>query len=137
MEKVNPRMVTLARESKGLTLSELGHILKFTPQAAWQLEQNYHNMNAEMLESLSKALNYPESFFTQEGESHPLPLSYRKRSVVPTWVLAQVDAHVNIFRLNIEKLLNKLTYHEPEIPVLDVLKLGTPQECAKKLRTKN
>ncbi len=135
MAKVNPRMVTLARESKGLTLSELGKILKFTPQAAWQLEQNYHNMNAEMLESLSKALHYPQSFFVQEGEGQPLPLSYRnKRGVIPTWVLSQIDAHVNIYRLNLEKLLSTLSYHEPEIPVLDVLKLGTPQECAKKLR---
>lgn len=134
MEKVNPRMVTLARESKGLTLSELGKILEFTPQAAWQLEQNYHKMNPEMLESLSKALNYPQSFFTQAGESLPLPLSYRKRSVVPTWVLSQVDAHVNIFRINLEKLLFAVNYPEPEIPVLDVLKLGSPQECAKRLR---
>lgn len=134
MEKVNPRMVTLARESKGLTLADLGKKLKFTPQAAWQLEQNYHNMNTDMLESLSDALNYPASFFVQEGESLPLPLSYRKRSVVPTWVLTQVDAIVNIYRLNLEKLLTTINYHEPQIPVLDVLKLGSPQECAKKLR---
>ena len=133
MEKVNPKMITLARESKGLTLVELGKLLKFTAQAAWQLENEY-NVNAETLEGLSKALHYPQTFFLQEGEGQPLPLSYRKRSVVPTWVLAQVDAHVNIFRLNLEKLLSSLNYPEPEIPVLDVLKLGSPQECAKKLR---
>lgn len=133
MEKVNPKMITLARESRGLNLVELGKLLRFTPQAAWQLENEYA-VSAEMLESLSKALNYPESFFYQDGEGQPLPLSYRKRSVVPTWVLAQVDANVNIFRLNLEKLLSVVNYPEPDVPVLDVLKLGTPQECAKKLR---
>ncbi len=133
MKKVNPKMITLARESRGLNLVELGKLLKFTTQAAWQLENEY-NVSAEMLESLSKALNYPQSFFLQEGEGQPLPLSYRKRSVVPTWILAKVDANVNIFRLNLEKLLGTFSYPEPEIPVLDVLKLGTPQECAKKLR---
>ena len=134
MEKVNPRMVTLARESKGLTLSELGKLLKFTPQAAWKLEQNYHNMNADMLESLSKVLHYPQSFFLQEGESQPLPFSYRTNGTIPTWVLSQIDAHVNIYRLNLEKLLRTVNSQDPEIPELDVLKLGTPQECAKKLR---
>lgn len=135
MEKVNPRMVTLARESKGMVLAELGKKLKFTTQAAWQLEQNYHSISDEMLSSLSKALGYPESFFLQPGESLPLPLSYRKRSTVPTWVLSQIDAIVNIYRLNIDKLLKAMNYSEPDIPVLDVLKLGSPQECAKKLRS--
>jgi Zn-dependent peptidase ImmA (M78 family) len=133
MEKVNPKMITLARESKGLTLAEVGKALKFTAQAIWQLENEY-NVSEEVLESLSKALKYPQSFFLQQGEGQPLPLSYRKRTSVPAWILAQVDAHVNIFRLNLEKLLETINYPEPEFPVLDVLKLGSPQECAKKLR---
>lgn len=134
MEKVNPRMVTLARESRGLSLTELGERLKFTPQAAWQLEQNYNNVNAEMLSKLSKVLQYPVSFFLQEGENIPLPLSYRRRTIVPTWVLAQIDAIVNIYRLNIERLIKATGVQEPAIPILDSVKLGSPEECAKKLR---
>lgn len=134
MEKVNPRMVTLARESKGLTLGDLGDKMKFTAQMAWQLEQNYHNVNEDTLDALSKALNYPAGFFLQEGESIPLPLSYRKRSTVPAGMLAQIDAVVNIYRLNVEKLCSTIKYAEPDLPVLDVLKFGSPQECAKKLR---
>lgn len=134
MEKVNPRMVTLARESKGYTLGDLGDKMKFTAQMAWQLEQNYHNVNSETLESLSKALNYPVGFFFQDGESIPLPLSYRKRSAVPAGTLTQIDAIVNIYRLNVEKLTATIKFPEPDLPVLDILKFGSPQECARKLR---
>lgn len=127
-------MVTLARESKGLTLAELGKKMKFTAQAAWQLEQNYNIMNPETLDSLSKTLHYPSSFFLQEGESIPLPLSYRRRNVVPSWVISQIDALVNIYRLNLEALISATAYAEPNIPVLDVIKHKSPEDCARVLR---
>src|SRR3954469_25687671 len=101
MNKVNPRMVTLARESRGMTLADLGKEMKFTAQAAWLLEQDYQVMNPEMLNTLGKALQCPPSFFLQEGESLPLPLSYRKRNVVPAGVFSQIDAIVNVSRINL------------------------------------
>jgi Zn-dependent peptidase ImmA (M78 family)/DNA-binding XRE family transcriptional regulator len=134
MEKLNPRMVTLARESRGMTHGDLADKLNISKPTAWYLEQDYQNVNPSTLEALSKALNYPTSFFYQEGEIIPLPLSYRKRNVVSAKLITIIDAIVNIYRLNLQKLLNAIQYNDTHIPVIDPSKYSTPQECAQLLR---
>lgn len=134
MEKLNPRMVELARESRGMVLADLAKELKMSKFISWYLEQDYQNVSPEMLTSLTKALNYPESFFKQPGEILPIPLNYRKRNVVSAKVITEIDANVNIFRLNLEKLLTTIGYDGTNLPVLDIDKYQTPQECAKQLR---
>lgn len=134
MSKINPRMVTLARESREMVLADLGAKLKMTPQGVRALEQNYHNMNVESLNNLCQALNYPESFFFQAGESLPLPFSIRRSGEVPAKHLDALDANVNIYRLNMEKLIASTGISEPKLPMLDLADLGSPQACAHELR---
>lgn len=133
-ERVNPQMVTIARESRGLVHLELADKLGISKSTAWRLEHDVYGTNPEILNNLSKILNYPESFFFQTGEILPLSLSYRKRDVVAAKLLSQIEANINIYRLNLEQLLTAINWGDIKLPVLDVQKHGSPQECAKQLR---
>lgn len=133
-EKVNPQMVTIARESRGLVHIDLAEKLNISKSTAWRLENDVYGTNPEILTALSKILNYPESFFFQKGEILPLSLSYRKRDVVASKLISQIEANINIYRLNLEQLLAAINYEDIKVPVLDVNKYGSPQECAKQLR---
>jgi len=131
-EKINPQMVTLARESRGLVHLDLAEKLNISKSTAWRLEQDA--TSEDILPKLSKLLKYPESFFYQKGEILPLPLSYRKRNVVAAKLMSMIEADINIYRLNIEQFLTAIRQEEIKLPVLDVNKYETPQECAKQLR---
>ena len=133
-EKINPQIVTIARESRGMTHLELAAQLGISKSSAWRLEQESTLPAEETLIKLSKTLHYPESFFFQKGEVLPMSLSYRRRDVVAAKLLSQIEANINIYRLNIEQLLTALQWKAIELPILDVNKYGTPQECARQLR---
>ncbi len=133
-EKLNPQMITIARESRGMVHLELGEKLGISKSGAWRLEQEDIKPSNEILKGLTKFLNYPESFFYQKGEVLPLFLSYRMRNVVAAKLISQIEANINIYRLNLEQLLSAINYEDIKLPVLDVKKYGSPQECAKQLR---
>jgi Zn-dependent peptidase ImmA (M78 family)/DNA-binding XRE family transcriptional regulator len=134
MEKLNPRMIALARESRGLKQEELGLKIGLSKQQVYYIEQSEQHLNPQAIKKLSEALNYEPCFFYQAGESLPLPLSYRKRNEVKAGVIKKIDAIVNINRIYIEKLISALNYEPREIPVLDVAMYGSPQKCAQELR---
>src|SRR5436190_12135492 len=134
MERLNPRMIALARESRGMKQEDLGLKIGLSKQMVYYIEQSQQNLNEEAIKNLSAALNYQPCFFFQSGESLPLPLSYRKRNEVKASVIKKIDAMVNINRINIEKLLSVLSYKAQEIPMLDVAMYGSPQKCAQELR---
>lgn len=127
-------MITLARESREMVLADLGDRLNMTAQGVKYLEGNYNNESEESLKLISTALGYPENFFLQDGGSLALPFIYRKGDQVTAKQMDALDANVNIYRLNIEKLSAALKLKSPALPVLDVHTLGTPQKCAKELR---
>jgi Zn-dependent peptidase ImmA (M78 family)/DNA-binding XRE family transcriptional regulator len=133
-QKFNSKMITVARESRGLTNADLAAKVGVSQMASWYWENEVFGLNEDTLSSLSEALGYPPSFFLQEGEAQPLPLSFRKRGKVTKKLLSQVDADINIYRLSLEKLLNASNVPLTKLPVLDPIELGGPQESAKKLR---
>lgn len=132
--KVNPHMITIARESRGLVHVELADKLNVSKPTAWRWENEEFGISNEVIEKLSKTLHYPESFFYQKGEILPLSLSYRMRNKVASKIISQIEANINIARLNFEQLLSAIKFESTKLPILDVNKYGTPQECAKQLR---
>lgn len=132
--KVNPHMITIARESRGLVHVELADKLNVSKPTAWRWENEEFGISNEVIEKLSKTLHYPESFFYQKGEVLPLSLSYRMRNKVASKIISQIEANINIARLNLEQLLSAIKFESAKLPILDMNKYGTPQECAKQLR---
>lgn len=127
-------MITLARESREMVLADLGDRLNMTAQGVKYIEGNHNNDSPESLKMLSLALGYPESFFLQAGNSLALPFIYRKGDQVTAKQMDALDANVNIYRLNLEKLIVGAKLKLPILPVLDVAKYGSPQACAQELR---
>ncbi len=132
--RLNPKMITVARESRGLTQLELAEKLSLSTSQMSRIEQDFTEVGEQHLKALSLALNYPEEFFYQEGENLPPALALRKRNIVAQKVLLPIEAQVNIYRLSIEKLLKAMGQTSFQLPVLDIEKLGSPAEAARKLR---
>ena len=133
-KKVNGQMVRIARESRGLLQAELSEITGISKTALNRIEQNVYETSETSVDLITNALKYPRSFFYQTGEQVPLALSYRKRDKVSAKVLSKIDANVNVYRLNIESVIEVLGLNEVQLPQLDVLALGSPANCAKELR---
>lgn len=127
-------MITVARESRGLSQLELAEKLSVSASHMSRIEQDFIEVGTHHLKSISAVLNYPEEFFYQEGETLPPALALRKRNIVAQKVLLPIEAQVNIYRLTIEKLIKAISYSDINLPVLDIEKLGSPAEAARKLR---
>ncbi|MCC7301110.1 MAG: ImmA/IrrE family metallo-endopeptidase [Bacteroidia bacterium] len=135
MTKVNPEMIVLARESRGLSQRELADRLGISPALLCQLEQSNRSLSDDMVEKLEKELKYPQGFFGQEGEAYlTSTINFRKRLKVPRNLISSIEANIQVYRLNIELLLEKIKVQKQEIPHFDLEKLGSVQEAAKKLR---
>jgi Zn-dependent peptidase ImmA (M78 family) len=133
--KINPKMLTLARESRGMSQIELGENIQSSHANINRWELDRVNVSEDAFKLLQKALNYPEDFFFQNGEIFP-PTFYRKRDKVAIKLLNALDANINIYRLNINKLLKAIGYEVANIPALSLDKYETPQVAAQKLRKK-
>lgn len=132
--RLNPKMIALARESRGLSQLELAEKLGLSASHMSRIEQDSIDVGQNHLKEISSVLNYPEDFFYQAGETLPPALALRKRNKVAQKVLLPVEAEVNINRLHVEKLIDFIGYSEINLPVLDINKLGSPAEAARKLR---
>lgn len=131
---VNAKMITLARESRGLLQNEIAEKLNVSQSTVTRLEQSNISASEEILKRLSDILNYPQDFFIQTGEVFPMGLSYRKRDNVTVKLLSQIEANITIYRLNLERLLSAMQITPTPLPLLDAEKLGSPGDCAKQLR---
>jgi len=133
--QINSKMVVLARESRGMSQKELAEKLNTSPGFICKVETDNKSLPEETLEKMSKLLKYPIEFFYQESEAFlPMSLNYRKRDHVSAKVIVPLEAHLNLYRLNIEMLSQKLKFPTINIPDLDLKKLGSEEQVAKQLR---
>lgn len=133
--QINPKMVVLARESRGMSQKELAEKLNTSPAFICMVETENKTLPSSTIEKLSKLLNYPVDFFYQEGEAFlPMSLNFRKRDHVSAKMLMPFEAHCNLYRLNIEMLAQKLKFPSLNVPDLDVKKHGSEELVAKQLR---
>lgn len=126
-------MVTLARESRGLTQKELANLLGLSAGKLCRVEQDDQSFSEEIIEKLSDILNYPPSFFYQNSESYiPTAIDFRRRLKVPNKLLKEINAKVNLHRLIVEKLLSGKSRRS--LPIINVGESATPAEAATQLR---
>lgn len=131
--RVNPKMITVARESRGLNQTELAKKLGVSVSNVSRFEDNPFE-NEEVVEKLSKVLNYPVSFFFQDFLIQPPNIHYRKRLTLSPKIIRKADALMNIYRSNIEKMLRTIDLDGANIPVLHENNYGSPRKIAAYLR---
>lgn len=128
-------MITLARECRGLTQKDLADKLDISTGKLCRVEQDDQALNDEATEKLYKLLGFPSGFFYREGEAFlPNGISFRRRVKVAKKLLMPIEAQVNLHRLHVEILAEKMKLPAPKVPVLDLKEYGSPQEAAKELR---
>jgi Zn-dependent peptidase ImmA (M78 family)/transcriptional regulator with XRE-family HTH domain len=136
---VNPSMITLARESRGLTQTDLAFSLGISQAMLSKVEAGLKEPSDALLSRVSIALEYPQDFFFQADPVFGPGLSeffHRRRQDVGVKVLARVHAQINIIRMHVARLLRSVEVPDLKIRPLDMTDFdGRPQEVARAVRT--
>ncbi len=120
MSKVfNPKMLTLARDSRGLTQSELANKVNMQQSILSKIEQGFRGVSDEEIKVFAENLSYPDSFFFQSHNLYPSNTDYRKRTAIPVKLINRVEAMMNIYRANIHLLLKSVELPDKKFPVID------------------
>lgn len=105
---VNPEMLTLAREIRGLTQSKLAEISNIRQAKISRYEGGVTDVSADALSVLAESLAFPEDFFFQEGRRYGADSSElfnRRRRSVRTRDLRRINGLVNLYRIGSRQLL--------------------------------
>lgn len=135
---INPAMVTLGREGRGLTQTELSNRLEVSQGQLSKIEAGLCPVSDVLLAKLSKVLDYPEQFFYQTGPIYGPSTSeffHRKRQSVSLKLLGQVHAQINMRRMHVATLLRAVDLEKNHIHYFDLDEFdGKPGEIARAVR---
>ena len=131
---MNPEMIMLARESRGITQAELAELIGMSPTNLSKIERSDIGIAEEALQSIAQKTSYPIGFFSQPGEIVPENLNYRKRETVAQKLITPIHAKANIIRRHVHFLTTGLDIIAPTIPKIEVTEKQTPAKIADKLR---
>jgi Zn-dependent peptidase ImmA (M78 family)/transcriptional regulator with XRE-family HTH domain len=136
--RVYPAMITLAREARGYSQTRLSGLSGVSQAHISKIEASIIDASPEIVTVLAKAMEMPERFFSQPDEILGAGASeffHRKRQAVPTGVLRQIHAQINIQRIHVERLLKSVEMPAGQIPQLKLRDFqGNPREAARAVR---
>jgi Zn-dependent peptidase ImmA (M78 family)/transcriptional regulator with XRE-family HTH domain len=104
----NHQMVILARESRGMSQTELANHVGMPQGTLSKLESGDFFASEEPIRAIGRVLKYPVSFFQQTDTVYPFgarTFYHRKQQSMPSSVLRRIEARVNIYRFHIMRLL--------------------------------
>lgn len=135
---LNPEMLILARESRGLSQTDL-HRKTGIPQAAIsKYESGVAIVPEDRLKTIAEALGYPTRFFLRPDRVHGYGSScfyHRKQQSLPVRKLREVQAQMNVRRLAITPLLQGIDIEtEVRFDRLDIDEYDSPTEIARLVR---
>lgn len=117
MNEPNPDMLLLARESRGMSQTDLAAASKLSQAKISRMEDTYLPMTPDDVQRFATALKYPTTFFYRRdiprGAFNGL---YRKRKTMPTKVLTRFNAQVLIRTGRIDRLSRKLDAVKCDLP---------------------
>lgn len=132
----NPEMLQLARESQGLSQSDLAESLGVSQGWLSKVEHGVVVPGDDLVGKLVQTLGYPKSFFFLPDRVYGLPPAFhRKRKSLASRILDRIHAEVNLTRIHLRRLLPPLEIDEVVgIPSLDIDQYGTPELIAHMVR---
>jgi Predicted Zn peptidase len=132
-------MVTLAREARGLSQSELAARLHVTQSRLSKIEAGLLVVPETMLVDLTRELRYPSGFFRQAERRFGIGISefyHRKRQKLGGRALDAIHARLDIMRMQIGRLLRSVeltsTFEFPHVDIDDFN--SDPEEVARAVR---
>lgn len=137
MKTFNYKMLIMARESRGLTQTELSVKTPGLNQGNLsKIEKGILKISDEMLKSIANQLNYPLSFFEKEEPKSDIhSFYYRKRLSFPKKELMIIESKMNIVRLAIDELLNSVDIPDYLLPSYEPEGNITSEEIARQIRS--
>lgn len=123
LKEVNPEMIILARQSRGLSQKELAKRLSITPALLSKMENGIRDTTVGNLEKMAEILDYPLAFFFNSGVIYGLGISelyYRRRQDISNKTLDRIHAQVNIVAMSLNKMLRGVEIGEKEFRTLDI-----------------
>lgn len=132
-EKINPKMLTLAREARGYSQADLAEKSGVSRSNISRFEQDSIQMSSDLINKIMGVLKFQDSFFYTDTDILP-PALYRRRDTVPAKTLMQIDANINLYQMNIARLLNAMKKETVSIPSLPISDIGSAEAAALKLR---
>jgi len=111
-------MISLARESRGLTQTELASLINIPQGNLSRMERGDIPLKDVNLENVCRVLKYPDSFFYQTNQICVPDTYYRKAVSVDQKTKLKAEAIMNIYKFNVEELLKDLDIPTNNIPIL-------------------
>ena len=136
MTAAYPEMLTLARESRGYSQTELSRRLQVTQGYISKLEAGVIEMRQDRLSEFADALDYPVEFFRQSLRFGGSPCLYhRKRQTIRVTDLRRIEAECTIAGLVVRNVMHGLDVEtDRAFPQMDIDEYRTPEEIAQILR---
>jgi Zn-dependent peptidase ImmA (M78 family)/DNA-binding XRE family transcriptional regulator len=113
----NPEMLVLARESCGMSQAELAKATGISQAKISKYENQLLEVDGSDLEKIAEAMGYATDFFFQVDRIYGLgssALFNRKREVIPIGLQKQAQARVNVWRMQIARLLRSVEVETTE-----------------------
>lgn len=107
-KRVNPEMITLAREAAGLTQAELAVAAGMSQGKLSKYESGLLEVSHDDAEALARAMNCEAELLFQTDRIYGLgssSLFHRQRQSAPMAVQRQIQARINILRMQVDRLL--------------------------------
>lgn len=134
LDNINPHMLVLGRESRGISQSDLANEIGISQGKLSKAEKGEQTLPDDSFQKLYEYLEYPETFFYQKTPTAPVShYYYRKRVTIPQKVMMQIEAAVKIFRRNIDSLSEAIELPEFKLKAFNPEK-ESPEEIARKCR---
>jgi Zn-dependent peptidase ImmA (M78 family)/transcriptional regulator with XRE-family HTH domain len=111
----NPDIITVARESRGLTQTDLAPQIGVSQGLLSKIEAGKLVPGDDVINALARALDYPESFFFSSERIYGPSTSeffHRKRAEVSVRAIDKIHAHLNIRHIQIARMIRSV-----EVPV--------------------
>jgi Zn-dependent peptidase ImmA (M78 family)/transcriptional regulator with XRE-family HTH domain len=113
--KINHEMITLARDSRGISQPELAQKMGVNQGWLSRIEGGLRTIQPEQLDKLADILGYPIEFFTQKETVYGLGIStyfHRKKQKISSRTLKKIHASIFIRTIHIAKLLRGVDIEE-------------------------
>ena len=135
-QTVNPEMLILGRDLRGLTQAELARQMEVTQGKVSKMEDGLLNVSDRDLGAYVAKLRLPRAFFFRRDVKRCVcNFLYRKRASVPQKLLTQLNARVCFKQAQIERLLRKTEMDKSPLPQIDPDEIpGGPKRIAQQIR---
>lgn len=135
---MNPRMLSLLRESRGLSQSALARAAEIPQAAISRAENGLAELDPARIRAIAGALGYPAEAFDWADEIlgfGSASFHHRKQQALGQATLQRIHADVNLMRMRVSRLLRGIEMvPRYKFPSYEVDEFGSPEEVARAVR---